>query len=106
MSDQIPSLYNNHMDNHMNTTTTEKFLLIRDFDLAWDDTSETFQDLLAEIGQKFPMVFIRIRQMVGSGGGWPSCDIVVPNSQFDALLETLGYDSDDFEDFREDAVAL
>lgn len=85
---------------------SEQYLLIEHFDIAWDDTSETFSDVLAEIGTKFPEVFIRIRAIEGPAGGWPTIDIMIPDSKLETFLENLGFDESDFDIWREDAKAV
>jgi hypothetical protein len=83
-----------------------KYIKIEDIDLAWDNTSETFNDILEEIGQKFPNAFLRIVRIVGSGGGWPTIDAVMPESDFEAFMENLGHDSSDIEFFKESVIPL
>jgi hypothetical protein len=81
--------------------STGKFIKIEDFDLAWDDTTETFESLLEEIGQKFPEAFIRVEKMIGVGGGWPTVDVVLPESDFEEFMKNLGHDEDDIEYLKE-----
>lgn len=84
--------------------TTEKLLIIKDLDLPFDYPSESFESVLAEVGRKFPKVFIRIRNLNGPGGSWPNADVIVPESVIVEFLEFFG--NDDIEFVIESAVAL
>lgn len=86
--------------------TTNNLIILKDIDLPFDFPSETFENVLAEVGQRFPSAFIRIRSLNGPGGGWPNADVIIPNGDVDAFLEFFGNDSDTIEFIREFEVAL
>lgn len=66
-------------------------------DIAWDEDTETFPEILENVGKAFPSVFVRVNQFRGSGGGWPDVTFLVADDEIDGLLEFFGYDEFDRE---------
>jgi len=75
-------------------------------DVAFED--ETFEEVLERLGKAMPDVFVRIVRLVGFGGGWPTIEVVLPETQIAEFAEW--YCADDApmweEEFREEAVEI
>jgi hypothetical protein len=70
----------------------EKLVSI-EFDVAWDESAETFADVMAEIAARTGAMWsVEIEN--GPGGGWPSVRFTVRESKLDELIEALGYGDD------------
>jgi hypothetical protein len=48
-------------------------------DVAFED--ESFEEVLERLGAALPEVFIRVVRLVGSGGGWPTIEVILPETQ-------------------------
>jgi hypothetical protein len=81
------------------------YVKIQDFDLAWDETSETFESTLVDLGLRFPNVFFRIERLTGSGGGWPTVNVILPESEIEDFLSGIGYDFEEIEYIKEEGVS-
>jgi len=80
-----------------------------DFDLAFDLKSDfsfesDFMELLAELGKKFPEVFVRIIELRGPAGGWPHVEVVAPEERLAEFAEWYCGDASDVEDYMGEAV--
>ena len=75
-------------------------------DVAFED--ETFEEVLERLGKAMPDVFVRIIRLVGFGGGWPTIEVVMPESQIAEFAEWYCADDAAFweEAFRDEAIEL
>ncbi len=81
----------------------EKLMSI-EFDVAWDESNETFAEVMAEVAARTGAMWsVEIEN--GPGGGWPSVRFAVWESKLDELIAALGYE-DDLEWWREQAEAV
>jgi hypothetical protein len=68
-----------------------------EFDVAWDETKETFHDVVSRSGAEYAVL-----TESGPGGGWPVVEFVVAEERLDDLIKTLGY-GDELEFWRDQA---
>ena len=81
------------------------WVYINDIDLTYDDSSETFTEMLEKLAKAVPSAFVKVNWMIGSGGGWPQGEAIVHSSELETFLEFFGWDSSDIECFVEDGNA-
>jgi hypothetical protein len=84
----------------------EKEIVKFEVDVAFDD--ESFEEVLERLGREVPNAFLRIVRLVGSGGGWPTIEVIIPKNEIRKFAEWYCRDdADELEiGFLEDAVAL
>jgi hypothetical protein len=74
--------------------------------VAFED--ETFEEVLERLGVAMPDVYVRVLQLKGPSGGWPSVEVALPETQIAKFAEW--YCADDAamweEEFREEAVEI
>jgi len=68
---------------------------IEDIDLAYDNTSETFEDMLRALLKACPSARVTIWSMCGPGGGWPNGAVELDEAELDAFFEFYGIDESD-----------
>ena len=49
-----------------------------EIDVAFEEDEESFAEVLERLGAAVPEAFVRIVKMEGSGGGWPTVEVIVP----------------------------
>lgn len=58
---------------------------------------ETFEETLADLGKKVPSAFVRIVKLVGSGGGWPTVEVIIPQDRIKEFADWYCGGEDDGE---------
>lgn len=75
-------------------------------DIAFE--GEEFGEMLERLGAAVPEAHVRVIKLIGSGGGWPEMEVVIPEDKIGEFAKW--YSEDDAEEleeeFREEAVAL
>jgi len=71
---------------------------IDDIDLPWDDTSDTWPQMLEKLTRVCPSAFVQLWKFEGSGGGWPQGRVIIHSKDLPAFAEFFGY-SDDYDFF-------
>lgn len=80
-----------------------------EIDVAFEEDEESFAEVLARLGAAVPEAFVRIVRMEGSGGGWPTVEVVMPEELIGKFVEWYnGGDADEefAEALAEEAVAV
>ena len=75
-------------------------------DVAFED--ESFEEVLERLGAAVPEVFVRVVRLVGSGGGWPTIEVILPETQIADFAKWYCEDDADMwgKILMEEAVAL
>jgi len=47
-------------------------------DVAFEEDEESFVEVLARLGAEVPEASVRIVRLEGSGGGWPTVEVAMP----------------------------
>lgn len=82
-------------------TTLVKF----ETDIAYED--ETFEQVLARLGEQVPSASVRVIKLKGSGGGWPTIEVTIPKDEIKKFADWFCGGEDDAEAeemFSESAV--
>jgi len=84
----------------------EKEIVKFEVDVAFED--ESFEEVLERLGSEVPNAGVRIVRLVGSGGGWPTIEVMIPKNDIRKFAEWYCKDeADELENmFLGDAVAL
>lgn len=61
-----------------------------EIDLAWEDSYETFADSLEALSNACESAKVRVVRAVGSGGGWPTLEISIDESDLPAFAVWFG----------------
>lgn len=64
-------------------------------DISFED--ETFEEVLADLGRKVPSASVRIVKLVGSGGGWPTVEVTIPQDRIKEFADWYCGGEDDGE---------
>lgn len=64
-----------------------------EFDVAWDEWTETFESAMAEAVAEVGCTW-RLITAHGSGGGWPVVEFTVADENLLKLIEYMGYGDD------------
>lgn len=78
-------------------------LKVIETDIAWDDvpgSGESFAFQLESLNKLIPDSWVKVLKEKGSGGGWPTIEIAVPEDKLETLAEWLGQ-ADDMDFFME-----
>lgn len=79
-----------------------------EIDVAFEEDEESFAEVLARLGAAVPEAFVRIVRMEGSGGGWPTVEVVVPEELIGKFAAWYSGEEDEelAEELAEEAVAV
>lgn len=69
---------------------------------------ESFEEVLERLNKAVPSAFVRVLMAKGSGGGWPTIEVLIPKSDVRKFAEWFDKDEAPFleEAFLEEGIAL
>lgn len=75
-------------------------------DVCFDD--ESFEEMLERLNAAVPTAYVRVLRANGSGGGWPTIEVLIPKSDVRKFADWYSKDEAEFlvESFLEEAIAL
>jgi len=76
-----------------------------ELDVCWEAFG-SLENLIAEYGERFQGVFLRVVRLEGPAGGWPLIEFVAEEEDLRKFLSFYGLERDEVEEHMETAIPI